>query len=559
MQKEVSNKRKIDVNWKYIGLFVFFFIIQYKFLSIDWFGTDEIDIFLGGKTIAKGYMLYQDFLSQHMPVSYYFSAIFELLGATTVEAHRICFYLFYAFCWTIFYKRYTKYVGKYTLILFPVVFCGVISTYVRGTAVLSEHIAAIGLLFLFLEFIRFIQERELKWDNYLCISLSIVLSFGTLFIAAFPVAVIVVGVFAYETKWMLEDKVSFGEWMTYLWKKYLPLIIWVVAPWIILLVYYWLNDCLDIAFYSAYTLNREVYPKYLDGYGLSIIQTLLSIPKALVTDIVATFCFQIKGGVNIIRLLLYLLMFVYVAKETKKKGIIYSVIVVLLLCAASSRSCFDFHGTQFVALLVFVAMQVVSEVLIVDKETFGNRKLWYKGSVILLVCVFMYYYVSTFSTFVDVGRTEWYKQKAEEYQKNVNNLQGFDYGEYINGTTYTYAQYINCITEEDEAIWQAAIDFNTMVMLSDRPSLMNAASTPWTWEAFSDWNMERLEKEQPRVVIYNPGSVVWDYRIQDYAPQIGEYLAENYTNYPGSFIYIINDYYDEAYSKILELQQTAEQ
>lgn len=558
MGREVEYKRKQSINWKYIGLFVFFFIIQYKFLSIDWFGTDELDIFLGGKTIAKGYMLYEDFLSQHMPVSYYFSALFELLGATTVEAHRVCFYLFYALCWTILYIRYKKYVGRYTLLLFPVVFCGVISSYVRGTTVLSEHIAAIGLLFLLLEFIRFIKEKQLKWDNYLCISISIILTFGTLFIAAFPVAVIVIGVFAYEIKWMMEEKQAFGEWMIYMFKKYVPLAVWVLVPWVILIGYYLINDCLDIAFYSAYTLNREVYPKYLDGYGASIIQTLLSIPKTLVMDIFSTFTFKIGGGANIIRLLLYVLMFVNVTRESKKKGYIYSGLIILFLCAASSRSCFDFHGTHFVAILVFLAIQVVSEVLIVDKETFLSRKLWYKGSVVLLICIFMYYYVTSFSTFVEVGRTEWYKQKAKEYQEKENHLEGFDYGEYINGTVYTYAQYINCITDENEAIWQAAIDFNTLVMLSDRPSLMNAASTPWTWEAFSTWNMERLEEERPRVIIYNPGSVVWDYKIQDYAPQLGAYIEEHYTNYPESFIYIINEYYDEAYEKILELQQTSE-
>ena len=87
-------------------------------------------------------------------------------------------------------------------------------------------------------------------------------------------------------------------------------------------------------------------------------------------------------------------------------------------------------------------------------------------------------------------------------------------------------------------------------MQSDRASVMNAASTPWTWTAFSELNIQRMEEEEPRVVIYNPNAEVWGHYIQDYAPEMGEYLAENYTNYPGTSIYILNSYYDEACSKI---------
>lgn len=522
MPNKTFLKGKININWKYVGMFVFFFIIQYKFLSGMWFGTDELDVFLGGKTIARGYLLYEDFISQHMPGAYYLSALFELLGADSVAAQRISFYLFYALCWTIMNKRYTKYVGKYTLILFPVLFCGVISTYDLGTTVLSEHIAAIGLMFLFLEFIRFVEERDLRWDNYLCISVSIMLSFGTLFIAAFPVAMVALGVAAFEIKWAIEEKKKIGEFFTYILKKYMPLVAWVAAPWVVLFVYYWINDCLGIAFFSAYTLNRAIYPAYTGGYGGSIIETIIGIPETLAGDLMGAFSVTALNYTNLVHLLLYLLAFVFITKETKKKGLLFSGTVVLLLCAASSRGCFNFHGTHWVAILVFVATQVITELLIVDKETFKNKNVWYQSSVVVLIFIFMFSYISTFSDFATIG--------AEG--PNIE------------------ADYIECITEEDEAVWQASIGFNPLVMQSDRPSVMNAASTPWTWEAFSELNIKRMDEEEPRVVIYNPEAEVWGYYIKDYAPEMGEFLEEHYTNYPGTSIYIINSYYDEACQKI---------
>lgn len=522
MQNKICLKGKLNINWKYIGMFVFFFVIQYKFLAEMWFGTDELDVFLGGKSIARGYLLYADFISQHMPGAYYISALFELLGASSMAAQRLSFYAFYALCWTIMNKRYTKYVGKYTLILFPVLFCGVISTYDLGTTVLSEHIAAIGLLFLLLEFIRFTEERELRWDNYLCISVSIILSFGTLFVAAFPVAMVVLGVAALEIKWAIEEKKPINKFFSYILKKYMPLVVWVAAPWVVLLVYYWANDCLDIAFFSAYSLNRSIYPKYTGGYGGSIIDAFLGIPERIAGDLMGAFSLNAMDYINLVHLLLYIFAFVYITKEAKRKGVVFSVTVALVLCAASSRACFNFHGTHWVAILVFLAAQVIAELLIVDKETFINKNIWHQSGVVILIFIFMFSYMSTFSNFATIG--------AEG--PNIE------------------ADYIECITEEDEAVWQASIGFNPLVMQSDRPSVMNAASTPWTWEAFSELNIKRMDEEEPRVVIYNPEAEVWGYYIKDYAPEMGEFLEEHYTNYPGTSIYIINSYYDEACQKI---------
>lgn len=526
---EVMSKRRLlngKVIWKYIVLFLFFFLIQYKFRDDVWFGTDELDVFLGGKTIAKGYLLYKDFISQHMPGAYYISAFFELLGANTVLAQRICFYLFYAFFWTIMYKRYSRYVGKYTLILYPILFCGIISTYDLGTTVLSEHIAAIGLMMLFLEFIRFVKEKELKWDNYLCISISVILSFGTLFIAIFPVAMVALGVVLYEIKWAIEDKEKFGCFVIRMLKKYVPLVLWVAIPWVVLFIYYWINDCLDVAFLGAYTLNREIYPSYTGGYGGSIIDTLIGIPESMASDMIGTLSLSTLNYTSLLHLLLYFLAFVFITKEAKKKGALFSVVSVFLLFASSTRACFNFHGTHWVAILAFMAAQVISELLIVDKETLKKSSIWHQSGVVILISFFMLSYISTFSDFATNNTEE-------------ENLE---------------AKYLNCITDEDEAVWQTSIGYNPLVMQSDRASVMNAASTPWTWEAFGEINLERLENEKPRVLIYNPEAEVWGYYIKDYAPEMGEYLAENYTNYPGTSLYIRNDYFEEASKKITRIQ-----
>ena len=115
MKVEKINARKIA---QYIGVFLLFLLLQLKYLNYPWFPSDEQDIMQGGKAIARGFALYKDFLSQHMPVSYYISAVFELLGAHTITMQRIFFYSFYALMWIVIYIRYQNVVNKWTLLFY---------------------------------------------------------------------------------------------------------------------------------------------------------------------------------------------------------------------------------------------------------------------------------------------------------------------------------------------------------------------------------------------------------------------------------------------------------
>ena len=91
--KKTDKKTLVTV----VGLFLLYFVIQLQFLADPWFGTDELDIMMIGKRIAGGELLYKDICSQHMPFSYYISAIFVKLGARSVSEQRIAFYLFFSF------------------------------------------------------------------------------------------------------------------------------------------------------------------------------------------------------------------------------------------------------------------------------------------------------------------------------------------------------------------------------------------------------------------------------------------------------------------------------
>ncbi|MCR5212658.1 MAG: hypothetical protein K6C41_08935, partial [Lachnospiraceae bacterium] len=109
-------------------------------------------------------------------------------------------------------------------------------------------------------------------------------------------------------------------------------------------------------------------------------------------------------------------------------------------------------------------------------------------------------------------------------------------------------------------------------MNSDRPMIWNIGITPWGWEALSDQVFPVIKENSPRVIVFNPNHTVWNMNLDDYAPELIDYVDDNYTNLSSayiqayalgttpviskdsgdspSFVYVRNDYYDEAIEKL---------
>ena len=136
--------------------------LQLKFINDMWFGTDELDIMVLGKAIARGRLLYVDIFSQHMPISYYISALFYKLGAISVTEQRIAFYLFFAIMWASIVFLYQNVIDYRALMIYPIFHCCLIQSYDLGTAILSEHIAGCGAIIIILEFLSFVKTKKIN-------------------------------------------------------------------------------------------------------------------------------------------------------------------------------------------------------------------------------------------------------------------------------------------------------------------------------------------------------------------------------------------------------------
>lgn len=509
---------------KYTVLILVYFILLSKYTNYFAFDTDECDIFAGGEAIANGYYLYRDYMSQHMPFSYYISALFWIFGAKSIALQRIYFYLFFSIMWTIIVKRYQKiYFSFYTLAFFPIVFIWSISSYDLGYAILSEHLVGMGYIILLLEFLKFYYSKTIEIDNCVYISLAIVLSIGTAFISCFAIAVILLAVVFIECKIKVENKYSAKIFLKYLICKYRILVLICLTPWIILIAYYILTKNLSRAVYWSYTFNREVYSAWIGGYGDNILKALLGG-----VDIIFKFW---QNAISLIlgqefdirvisQLSIFLLAIIYIAKIFSRNEYLIGLVIVLFLIEASSRDIFTFHGTQSVEIMSLLATALVTEILFSEKS-----EVMKKISVYVLPCFLLIISGNYMCTFTDLVACK----KIEE-------------DNYI-------ADVVEIITDKDEAIWNNALAYNTISIASKRPEIKQAAMVPWFWEVANDEILNGWNGKPPRVALFNMDQEVWGKSIKDYAPDLLQYIEDNYCQYQ-DVLYIRKDYYDSAVDKI---------
>ena len=164
--------------------FLFVFILYFSMLSEPYF-TDEQDVFYGAYSVAKGKDIYQSFLSQHMPFSYYFAALVALCGARTVFQFRVGIYVLLSFLWEGIYLRNRKAYHQMTLWSMPLIYLTILRTLWMGTTMLSDHWQGIGTVLILLELIRYADTREITWTCAAMVSLGIVLSLGSSFVSAY--------------------------------------------------------------------------------------------------------------------------------------------------------------------------------------------------------------------------------------------------------------------------------------------------------------------------------------------------------------------------------------
>ncbi len=504
------------------GLLVFHLLTA--FWNQKWFVSDEAEIFMHGQAIANGELLYKDTASQHTPIMYYISAVFSLFGVSTITQFRLCFYGVMAALWALMYYRYSENRSRIAIILYPILYiCTIAQLDFATKCILSDQFQGIGMAILFCEFLEFNEKRELSTSNCVMISLSILISFGTAFVSAFAICIMALTVVCLDVWGYIRNKVGIKQTWSDLWRRYLKLASIVLAPMLLICVFYVITGSFDDFIAWAYTINRTTYANYLGGYGTSIFSGFFGGRIHFMQ------LFQLNGinTLSFTKLFIFLMAISYVVYVSRKgNGPVIRVLgLVLFMFACATRGLFDFHGLSAIALLCVMSACFIGEGLV---PAIKNRALPIAALLCSLAVIVLPYY-----------------QNLYPNSKKITSKDDIPIG--------SAAWYVDKITEDGERVGFSLLNCDIMVHGKVIPATVQAGSVPWFWDFAKEEAMAELNQDAPRVFLFSPTHEVWGHKITDYAPELVEFINNNYTsldyvNQPT--IWVHNSYIEEVNENI---------
>lgn len=469
-------------------LFIVVFCLLYVFSKNGITFTDENDNIRGGMIIAKGGILYKDYITQHTPVTYYLCAGFALLGAGSVQQFRCCYYVVVATFFSIIFYRHVSYWGRKRLFLIPICIIVITTTFnVQGYMILSDNIQGICMLALCMEFLRYYDDRTISLSRCVIVSICVWGSIGSAFISVYALSIIVLAVIMLEINDWRTPKYSLH--IGGLIRRYVKLSTTIIAPFICAVAYFKFNGTLRIAYDQVYRFNREIYLHYTDsgtgftncGYGSNVVQPyLLGIKNyfSLISDKLNAVFSDISTSGNTQLLIAVLLGIVLILLLFKKKFTL-GVTLFLFSCCNMTRG-YGFHSVAF----WYVAIALI---ILFWPTRFLTALNSYRSVISAMVCMFIIYCMSPF----------------------VNNVCTYLFQK--QSTISELEQYIVSITDEEERVFIDTYTCDSIYLLYKQRYPVNRLTyfLPWYLAWYEQAAIDDLNAYSPNVVIYNPDLVTW--------------------------------------------------
>ena len=504
--------------------------LTYMFFYLSLLGemifVDEVEIFQNGYLMSRGMMLYKNILSQHMPFSYYLGMVVSWFSPNNSHGYRLGFYVIMTILFIAMYFRHRKYTPPVALIFTPVFFFLVLPYHSLASSMLSDHWQGIGIGILLLEFLRYIQTKDITFSTAVWISLGIQLSFGSAFLAAYailPVMLAVIAIQIYDYRHTAkEERPALLKRLT---RQDIMLTGIVLLPMAVLMLYYLINGNLGNFIKGAYLVNTQVYSKYIGGFGSNPISAAIAPIKS--------FCHLCKDALFAIRAdpfdplhVVTLLMLIgnivipiwLVLKKHYAAGIAWFFSSVM--CGV--RGFTGFHSMPY----FFVSALSVGLIFAFCMERMFEKKKYVLG-------------------IIAIGLLAIAANKLPSELHQAGNVIG------VIPISNGRKEVIDTILEKDDPIH--ITDVTQMSYVFDYKRTVDyggAISTPWTYEAYGQEELDSIRTVKPKVVFYSPGGETWGYKHDEYGKDLVQYITANYTLLDESDMWVRNDLYVDAKKKL---------
>ena len=519
--------KRLKNSWISIGIFFVCVFALYMTLMLEPYFTDEQDVFYGGYNVVMSGDVYANYLSQHMPFSYYMAAVPALLGARTVYQFRLGFYIMMSVLWTAVFARHRRALNNLGLVLIPFLYILQLQFYDYATTMISDHWQGIGLVMIGLEVIRYSREYRISTAMAGMVCLGIMLSFGTTFMSAYSLLMLFLGVAALQgirlARHPEERKGAIRE--------DLRLVGICLAPFVLLAGWYAATGNLENAFGGAYRVNVEVYSKYTGGLGTS--------PGGTFVHVFPLWAASWRTGLEYLReyplygiqLLLQNAALVIFAIRVGWKKPIAGITLFLAGIYAGIRGFDNFHGAAYMCVTAAALAGLAGEGIasFIEKRTVGRGVAAFAGMAAVIFLA-----APSASTVKNLYH-------APRYLRPVQVSAGS-------------RDMLEILTDEGDRIHAGDVSFTSNMVMQYNLRLDDAtmaSSNPWFWEFWGEREMEILKENRTKVMLYSPNGELWGYRLRDYAPELAAYVAENYTMIE-SDLYVHNEALVEVRSRLEE-------
>ena len=500
------------------ALFFCCVLALYLTMLADGLFVDELDVFYGGYSLAKGGDIYKAYPSQHMPFSYYFAAPAALLGARTPWQFRLYFDVLLSVLWTGIYLRHRKHFSRFTLALLPVLFAAQLRMHSLGTTMISDHWQGIGILIILLELLRYAEEKKISAGMAWMISLGIVLSFGTTFLSAYPLLILFLGVVAMQAVQAARKERKLPEML----KEDLRLTLICLCPFLLLALWYLASGNLANAFGGAYELNVGIYSKYLDGFGTDAGGSFFAtFPRWIQYQGKGAGYLNAAGwrwALQIWAQTAALLVFVACLFREKKRiaGITFLLAVIL----TGVRAFDGFHGAPYMAVTCIPMAFCLDGAL----SSFMEKRSWRRAlpAAAALACALA---LAVPVAIAARGLIHVPRLLAGEKHRESNR------------------EVLEILAEPGERIHTGDLSYSEMIVMRNNLTLdpgSPAIANPWFYEYYGEQELTALKENQTRLLVLEPDGSLWGHYVRDYAKDFVQYAEEHYTPV-GLYTYVRNE------------------
>lgn len=501
-------------------------LVVYSAAITDELFVDELDVFRGGETVVRGGDIYDVYISQHMPFSYYFATLIAAFNPDSGFGYRFGFYVLLSILWVAAFIRHREHFGVVTMALMPLIFVMQMRYYELGSSMVSDHWQGIGLALLLLEMVRYAETREITAAAAVWISLSIVLSLGTAFLSAYPILMVFLGVVLCQGWWSIRagEKETRRDLTRRLCREDVRLVLICLAPFVALFGWYLISGNLQNFYDGAIRLNTEIYPKYIGGFGSAPLQSGLSVFRSYISHIQKSFAAWQSNPLLSANALMRHLAALLVAIWLIRKNAVLGVFFYLAVIQTGVRAFDGFHGAPYIAV---GAMSIALCLGALARLTVRRRNVLPALLCCALAVVPAVKWVQTLPNPIIATGYALLDPYDNEKKTLIESL--VDPGEYLHYTGIT------------QGLTALAVD--------RRVDFGSASSTPWTYELYADKEMTVLKENQTKVILYEPGYTTWGYARSEYAAPLVAYIMDNYTNLTDD-VYVRNDYLEEATARL---------